>query len=355
MATSIPETYRIADILQWYREKTLVINEDFQRRSVWTTAAKSYLVDTILRQLPIPMMYMRTKVDSRTQRAYREVVDGQQRLRTLVDFSANKLKLDKRAGEFAGRCYEDLDAQAQEAFLAYPITVIQLINANDDDVLEVFGRLNAYNVALNAAEVRHAKYQGDFKWTVHAAALRWRVLWDKYRIVSIRQRVRMADDSLMSEMFGILLQGVTDGGERRVDQLYGKCEKEAWDQEKTVADIDTLLEFVVQNLGDAIVGNLARSPHFLMLFAAVAHALIGIPQGDMGDQMPERRPDALADIGTVLLNLEKLENIVGLDEVEEADREFRTFWIASTGTTQRIASRKIRFPMYYRALLPRPL
>ncbi|HLF08833.1 MAG TPA: DUF262 domain-containing protein [Dehalococcoidia bacterium] len=351
MATSIPETYRIADLIQWHREKSLVINEEFQRRSVWTSSAKSYLIDTVLRQLPIPTIYMRTSVDPRTQKAYREVVDGQQRLRTFVEFSSNRLKLDKRSKEFAGLSYEDLDTEFQERFLAYPVTVVQLINANVSDVLEIFSRLNSYNVAVNAAELRHAKFQGEFKWAVHEAALRWDVLWEKYHIVSVRQRVRMQDDSLVAEMFGVLLQGVTDGGERKVYQLYEKYdEKEPWDQKRTLAALDSVLGFADQKLESALVGNLARSPHFLMLFASLAHALVGIPSGEIKDNMPERDPGALSDIETALLNLEKLDNIIGMDD--EPPRGFREFWLASSGTTHRISSRRARFPTYYRALLP---
>ena len=203
MASSIPETYRIADLLQWHKEKTLVINDEFQRRNVWTPTAKSYLIDTVLRQLPVSMMYMRTKVDPESQRAYREVVDGQQRLRAFIGFASNKLKLDKRSEEFSGLYYKELDREHQEKFLAYPITVVQLINAEDRDVLEIFSRLNAYNLALNAAELRHAKFQGEFKWAVHAAAILWDVLWERFHIVSVRQRVLLTVESRRSPSYTI--------------------------------------------------------------------------------------------------------------------------------------------------------
>ncbi len=53
MASSILEQYRVADILQWNKQKTLRLNPYFQRRaSVWTDTASSYLIDTILRELP---------------------------------------------------------------------------------------------------------------------------------------------------------------------------------------------------------------------------------------------------------------------------------------------------------------
>jgi hypothetical protein len=53
VATSNLEQYRVADILEWYEKKQLVLNPLFQRRSVWSAAAKTYLVDTLLRQLSI--------------------------------------------------------------------------------------------------------------------------------------------------------------------------------------------------------------------------------------------------------------------------------------------------------------
>ena len=63
MATSTLEQYRIADFIDWHAKKLLVLNPEFQRRDVWTTSAKILLIDTILRQLPIPKVYFRTRID----------------------------------------------------------------------------------------------------------------------------------------------------------------------------------------------------------------------------------------------------------------------------------------------------
>jgi hypothetical protein len=175
MFNSALEQYQITDLLEWHQGKRLNLNPHFQRRDVWTNSAKVYLIDTILRRLPIPKIYLRQKVDLETKQTFREVVDGQQRLRAIFQFAQNRLILTKRAGEFAGQWYETLDTESQEAFLSYPIAVEQLINATDDDVLEVFSRLNSYTQPLRGQELRHAKYQGEFKWSVHRAARKWAV------------------------------------------------------------------------------------------------------------------------------------------------------------------------------------
>jgi hypothetical protein len=81
--------YRVADFLSWQRGGTLVLNPDFQRRSVWKKGAKSYLIDTIVRNLSIPIIFLRDlPADLQTLQAKREVVDGQQRLRTVLAYIA---------------------------------------------------------------------------------------------------------------------------------------------------------------------------------------------------------------------------------------------------------------------------
>ena len=52
------QSYLISDLLQWIRDKTLVLNPEFQRRSIWPEPAKSYFIDTLLQGLPIPNVYM---------------------------------------------------------------------------------------------------------------------------------------------------------------------------------------------------------------------------------------------------------------------------------------------------------
>ena len=51
--------YRVSDFISWQRSKTLVLSPSFQRRAVWKSGAKSYLIDTIARGLPIPIIFLR--------------------------------------------------------------------------------------------------------------------------------------------------------------------------------------------------------------------------------------------------------------------------------------------------------
>lgn len=154
----MPQTYTISDFIDWHSRKQLILAPDFQRGSVWTPSAKVFLIDTILNNFPIPQVFIRTKIDGTTQGVIREVVDGQQRLRAILEFASEKLKLTANSPIHKGKRYSELNDDDKETFLSYNIPVVQLTNADDAEVLEVFARLNSYSVKLTPAELRHAEY-----------------------------------------------------------------------------------------------------------------------------------------------------------------------------------------------------
>lgn len=351
MPTSVLEQYRVADLIQWHEDKQLLLNPSFQRRAVWNPPAKVFLIDTILRKLPVPKIYMRTRVDLVSKKSYREIVDGQQRLRAIIDFSQDKFALTTRAKEFAGLRYSEMSSDLKEVFLSYPLAVDQLINASDAEVLEIFSRLNVYNVRLNAAELRHAEFQGALKWAIHETSRRASGIWESLETVSLKQRLRMADDSLVAEMFSIVLKGITDGGQSRIDKFYKDHDDKA--DENVMKEVGekvlSNLQFIADEFGDILRGSVVgSSPHLLMLFAAVTHAKSGIPQGELQDPLPIR-DKALTDLDIARTNIEVLNGVISGDI---SSSMWNRFAAASSSSTQRIASRNVRFPVYFSALLP---
>ncbi|WP_273453264.1 DUF262 domain-containing protein [Nevskia ramosa] len=342
---SFLEQYRIADFLDWHKEKRLELNPDFQRGSVWTSAAKSYLIDTILRQLPIPKVYLRTRVNVESKKSTREVVDGQQRLRAIIEFADDKFALSKRAGEFSGSRYSTLSEDLQERFLSYAIAVDQLVNANDSDVLEVFARLNSYSVALNAAEKRHAEFQSEIKWAIREASKRWDIYWVSFGLLSTRERVRMKDDSIIAEMVGFLLDGVGEGAESDITAIYKRHAKLS-SSDQVFQNLDRVLTRMREFCSPLIGTPIMRTPHFLMLFAATAAAEIGIPKGKLAE-VPAVA--ALLHGEQIVSNLQELAHVIDRDDIPDDDEQ-ADFWRASKGNAHRMASRQIRFPAYYEAL-----
>jgi uncharacterized protein with ParB-like and HNH nuclease domain len=124
------QEFKVSDFLSWQREGSLELSPSFQRRPVWKPSAKSYLVDTVARGLPVPIIFIRERINLTTQTTIREVVDGQQRLRTLFsfrdrgslsDFDINRDSFSVSAQhnkELAGKKFAELNDSTKRGSLA---------------------------------------------------------------------------------------------------------------------------------------------------------------------------------------------------------------------------------------------
>jgi hypothetical protein len=132
-------------------------NPDFQRPAVWTTAQKQLLIDSIVREYDVPKMYWR-KLPGTTARY--DVVDGQQRLRAIWSFVDEEFNLPKDAepvdGMAVANCsYASLPDDLRVRFDTYPLDVVVLEDTDEDEVREMFLRLQN-GTSLKAQEKRNA-------------------------------------------------------------------------------------------------------------------------------------------------------------------------------------------------------
>ena len=138
-------------------KKRIDTNPDFQRPALWSRGQKQLLIDTILRGYDVPKLYWR-KISTKPDMY--DVVDGQQRLRTIFEFQSGTFKLAKDAdpidGEtIAGVKYEDLPDDLRLQFDNYALDVIVLSDTDEDEVREMFLRLQN-GTTLKAQEKRNA-------------------------------------------------------------------------------------------------------------------------------------------------------------------------------------------------------
>jgi len=132
-------------------------NPDFQRPPVWSLSQKQLLIDTILRGYDIPKLYWRKT--GKSPEKY-EVVDGQQRLRTIFEFHDGDFHLAKDADDIDGVVvkrmhYDDLPEDLRLRFDNYDLDVIILSDTSEDEVREMFLRLQN-GTSLKAQEKRNA-------------------------------------------------------------------------------------------------------------------------------------------------------------------------------------------------------
>jgi hypothetical protein len=209
MRGSIASNRKVTWFLREDEAGSLDLSPAFQRRPIWSGEQSSYLIDTILNGLPFPEIYIRASTSPQARTTY-EVVDGQQRVRSILDFAKNDLQLvgDEVSPQFVGKSIQDLSNQQKTAFFDYDVVTRELHDASDGDIRDLFRRLNISAVNLNDQELRHAKFTGEFITAMEELADDpW---WVEHRIVNLRQIRRMEDVEFISELFTALFAGPQD-------------------------------------------------------------------------------------------------------------------------------------------------
>ena len=312
-----------------------MLSPKFQRRRVWPTKARAFLIDTILRGLPIPKIYMRQHLDVRSSKTIHEVVDGQQRLSAVLDFRTDRLQLSPDNSEYPKKTFTALPKEAQRAFLAYEFSVDLLIDAADADVLDIFARINSHSVPLNAQEKRNARFFGSFKTTVYGLGFQHLEFWKKHRILSDSAVARMKEAELTSELLVAMAAGLQDK-KKSLDSYYKKWDDRFPYKQKSVERFQDIIDLIEGQFGSHLAqSKFRRSALFYSLFLA----LYEIRYGNLGDLSGGRKSFGDREGQKLRGALAKLDDIL---EMERPPSDFQPFVTASQRQTDNIGPRRIR-------------
>lgn len=313
--------YSVGDYREWNTAKQLVLSPRFQRRAVWTDTARSYLMDTIIRGLPIPKVFIRQTIEPTTGRSIREVVDGQQRLRTILSFVDDGFAIRRgHNSDYGGIYFSDLPHEKQIDLLGYEISTDLLVNLSDGQILDIFSRLNSHAVVLNDQEKINATHFGDFKKLADALAHEHFEYWIKNKILREPQVVRMADVALAADLLIAMCSGVQS--KKQIRSFYSEYEN-SFDFDtnelsrrfqETLIAISIIFPEGLQN------SEFKRIHLYYSLFTAVYHLLFGLPgcdapQGDMASETPSRLRSRLDHVEGVFEDPDSL-------DVTNEDRQF---------------------------------
>jgi hypothetical protein len=311
--------YRVGDFVAWQRDGALELNPNFQRRPVWKKGAKSYLIDTIMRGLPIPIIFLRDlRSDLRTFKAKRDVVDGQQRIRTILSFVDHKLLKDFDATrdeftinaihnkELGGKTFAQLSKEDRQRILDYQFSVHSFPADTDDrEILQIFARMNSTGVKLNAQELRNAEYYGPFKTIAYKIATEQLNRWRDWKIFSPDQIARMNEVELTSEFMIMMMNGILEKNNKTIDRFYSEFDTSFTDGPEVSARFRATFDTIETLFPRDVIASLFSSRTvFYSLYAATYGMQYGLRSSSTGRRKLSRdKPKAIR--GGVVERLKK--------------------------------------------------
>lgn len=303
MQTHKPKTASINDFREWNDRGELVLAPEFQRRKVWSDKARSYLVDTILKGFPIPGVYIRQKIHLKTQKTIREVVDGQQRIRAILDYINGDFAVSRvHSKKYGGLIFSELPDEVKEKYLEYDLSVDLLVGADDLDVLEVFARINSYTVVLNTQEKLNAEFSGKFKQAVFRLGRDHLEFWRKNKILTNYRIMRMKEAELSTDLVIAMISGIQD--KSKIKSYYKRYDDEFPQEEKTVKRFRKCIDTIAEIFGDTLIESPFRSTTlFYSLFCAIYDLLYSFPNSDTPNL--QIRKETYGPIKNALSKLEK--------------------------------------------------
>jgi hypothetical protein len=317
-------SYSVRDFEEWHEKGELVLAPKFQRREVWIYKAQSYLIDTIIRGKPIPKIYMRQETNPMTRRTKREIVDGQQRLRTVLTFLKDGFKLSKTHNQESGsKFFSQLDNQTQRDILCYEFVVDLLQDMPDPDIYDVFARINTYSVSLKPQELRNAKWFGEFKTAAYKIGNEFVTFWQTNEIFTAKQMLRMAEVEFVSELLIAMSVGIREGSKRVIDSYYKQ-----WDDafpsraimEKRFRDIMDVIGGISETKLPQL--RLSATRLFYPMFCALYHLKFGLPKLTIS-----RESFKFSDYPKLRTALEQVDSLI--DKVETAEQDHEAVHLAS--------------------------
>jgi len=162
----------VKQLYDMIQDEMIDIAPEYQRHFVWDPTRQSALIESVFLGIPIPSLFMATNKDSTW-----EVIDGVQRLTTIINFIGNlealkktkvtfsKLKLTglEKLNSLNGVIYEDLPKSMQFMFQTRPLRITVLNDRSDFSVrYDLFERLNTGGVTLHEQEIRNCVFIGKF-------------------------------------------------------------------------------------------------------------------------------------------------------------------------------------------------
>jgi len=295
-------TNTIANFWENYLLNKYDFDPPYQRKSVWTEEKQSFFIDSILRNFPIPPVFLQQKIDNATGKTRYELIDGKQRLTAIVKFIKGEIACSSELAdegnegdEIAGKYFSDFDvpelADYKSHFWRYSLPIEYIDTDSKKLIDDIFDRLNRNGEPLTGQELRNAQFH-DTKFS--------QLVNDKAKLPFWVTRLesldlsRMEDREFIAEaLFVILQNGPQHATASEIDSLYEQyCVKNI-----DFADEDLQFDVITKFLDDLKLdfdGFKIKGPSHLYGLWCFAHYCVS------SSIKPDKVADKLRDFFTAL-------------------------------------------------------
>ena len=339
-------TQDITWFLDLERINQLDLDPPYQRKSVWSLKDQRYFLDTIFKNYPCPAVFIHKDISNAGKTTY-HVVDGKQRLKTIINFSKDEISIDKQYGDtnLDGKKFSDLLLEARKQFWNYQLAV-DFIDRSDD-IKEIFDRYNRVSKNLTPQELRHAWYEGWFIKEAEEETKTW--FWERVKISTKTRARRMQDTQSISEFLMVLIEKKISGFDQmHITRIYADYDDTSYIE--TALDVDSYLEekkrvkeYISQMAGSdtSIIKWIRILGNFYTLWALVAL---------YGDKLPEE-PKVLALKYKAFM--EKVDSIADSERQDLSNQEKQAYAYRSNsrGASADIKPRTERLNLLVAAML----
>ena len=186
----VPRGMTVTEAYRLYRSGSFLVNRKYQRKLIWTVEEKERLIGSILKGYPIPLILLAERPQIYGSGKY-EIIDGMQRLNAISSFIENSFSFEDKyfnTDEFSyakqvadegifERIKEDtilLSRKECADILDYQLAVTIYTAMEEEDITEVFGRINSSGKHLSRQERRQAGVTTPFAEAVRTIPMRLR-------------------------------------------------------------------------------------------------------------------------------------------------------------------------------------
>jgi Protein of unknown function DUF262 len=229
---------RISELIRDVENGTLVLRPIFQRRLVWTNTVKDRFLETVRLGLPFPEIFVATgEIDTTTMRRKNWLVDGQQRISTLRQYVQGSKDLVLKIV----KPYSELTEHEKKQFLDYEVAVRDLGMVTEQQIKDIFSRINSTDYALKAMERMNALYNGAY--IQFCEELSTNSFFQKHNVFSMADWRRMRDLDFCVILVTTLLSTYYNRDEKNREFL-NRYNDEFVDSDRVQAEIAKVFDFV---------------------------------------------------------------------------------------------------------------